>query len=643
MINYNIFFIRFIFLVVILSLTLFFILLDFGVWSFVFLSLGSLGVFVYKDSKISPKHNARFANQRDTEQLTKNALNGEGILIGFAYKKPLAITAGIAGKRELGHAMWVGPSRSGKGLSISSNLYNWEDSALIVDIKGEIAEQTAGYRREVLGQRVFILNPSSGEKSHQFDPFRELETDEQIFAAAIAFLNPESDGSNAVFAERASSILAAIIKAAKILDEPVISYLGKMLYHPQGVEGVAKELIEIKNDTLNNWVFSFVGGNPEITDWDVAAGDKFLMNSWQRLVTSSSYLVTDGIMHMTGGSDFTAADLIADKTTVYLIFRESELALNQPLFNLVIDSIFRSIMRQYDLNPTMRGRKVLTIFDEAFRAKPESLAEYTATVAGRGIYLSIYVQSLAQIADVWGEEGKTAIMENVHTKIFLPAVDRAERDKDGTAAYVSQSCGQYMVENKSASKDEHEHEINSNVSLVEKQLITADEFSMLPLGQSIVFTNNLPPILAYRLEPWKFREHKEAERLKIPEIQHTPNPYKEALRLAVMKSKEKRSQVEKEHPDRFFGLVGGSVSSNFTVQTIQEGTSKPVQAIKIETLSDFVDLDVNDEEHKNSDTNHEDKIDLDSQKNVKHQSQSTKSTGTKLDQFHQLEDSGTGI
>lgn len=222
-------------------------------------------------------------------------------------------------------------------------------------------------------------------------------------------------------------------------------------------------------------------------------------------------------MHMTGGSDFTAADLMRERTTVYLVFRESELALNLPLFNLVIDAIFRSIMRQYDLDKNLKGQKILTVFDEAFRAKPNLLPEYAATVAGRGIYMCVYVQSIAQITDIWGKEGKTSIMENIHTKIFLPAVDRSEVDKEGTSSFVAASCGKYMVEDRGIAKGEHQHELNSNVRLTEKELISASEFAMLEVGQSIVLTNNLPPILAYRLEPWRFREYKEAEQLPPPQ------------------------------------------------------------------------------------------------------------------------------
>ncbi|WP_135230743.1 type IV secretory system conjugative DNA transfer family protein [Deinococcus fonticola] len=527
-VNYPLFMLRWFLALCVVCFTVLFFMIGQGILGFGFLAIGTGLVYALKDSRPQVKHNAHFATPAELSDMTKGQFDGDGVLVGLAYKQPLVVKPGLSQKKEIGHFMWVGPSRSGKGLSIASNLYNWTGSAIVVDIKGEIAAQTAGYRRDVLGQDVFIINPSSGETTHQFDPFAELETDEQILSAALTFMNPEASGANAIFPLRAATALAAIIRAAKIQNEPVTPFLDRMLYHPDGVRGMSLALQKLKDEQVTKWLNSFLGKDPNRMDWEEAAGDRFLNNSYQNLKTTASRLTTPGIKYMTGGSDFTAIDLVARPTTLYLVFRESELGLNIELFNLVIDAIFRSIMRTYDLHPGMKGQKILAIFDEAFRAKPNLLTEYAATVAGRDIYMCIYVQSIAQIAEGWGEAGQTAIMENVHTKVFLPAVDRSRNDVSGTGAFVAASCGVYMVESKGISKDEHAHELQSNVNLEERDLITASQFAMLPVGQSIILCNNLAPILAHRLEPWRFKAYEEAKNLKMPK------PVMKKLRPAVV-------------------------------------------------------------------------------------------------------------
>lgn len=515
-VNYRLFILRwFVALCVVCFATLFFMIGQ-GIIGFAFLFAGAALVYAFKDSRMQVKHTAHFATLPELRDMTSDQFNGDGVLVGFAYKQPLVVKPGLAQKQEIGHFMWVGPSRSGKGLSIASNLENWQGSAIVVDIKGDLAAQTAGYRKEVLGQDVFIINPSSGETTHQFDPFAELVTDEQILSAALTFMNPEASGANAIFPLRASTALAAIIKAAKVKQVPVTPFLDQMLYHPDGVKGMSLYLQKLGDEQVTKWLNSFLGKDPNRMDWDEAEKDRFLNNSYQNLKTTASKLTTAGIKTMTGGSDFTAIDLVARPTTVYLVFREAELALNIELFNLTLDSIFRSIMRAYDLHPDMKGQKILAILDEAFRATPNNLAEYAATVAGRGIYMCIYVQSIAQIAKTWGESGQTAIMENVHTKIFLPAVDRSADDTAGTSSFVAASCGVYMVEGKGIGKEEHNHELRSTVNLEERELITASDFAMLPVGQSIILCNNIPPILAHRLEPWRFKSNAEAKKHPIP-------------------------------------------------------------------------------------------------------------------------------
>lgn len=521
-VNYLKFLLRYFLAMLIVSVAIYLLLLGFWPMSVAVLLSGFWFINNFKDSTSERRYNAHFATPQELESLTNNPLAGDGVLIGYAYQNILAVRPGTAGKKELGHFMWFGPNRSGKGLSITSNLLQWQGSAIVVDIKGEISAATAGYRQDILGQDVYILNPSSFERSHQFDPFRELETDEQIFSAATAFMSPDQDGENAVFAQRASAALAAIVKAAKLNGWPVIPTLDAMLYDAEGMKGAAIKLHKLNDPVVNKWLTAFLSKAPNKMDWEAAESDRFLKNSWQRLVTQAQYLTTAGVIHMTGGSDFRAQDLMDKKVTVYLVFRESELDLTLPLFNLVVDSMIRAILRKYDMNVphySEHGTKILGVFDEAYKCTPYSMPDYSSTVSGRGIYMCMYVQSLAQLSERWGKGGKTTLLDNIHTKIFLPSVDRNESDKESTAAFVSSSCGKYMVEDRSLNKQEHEHELSSGIRLTDRELITATEFGQLKPTQSIVITNELPPIFAHRLEPWRFKSFEIAQVFPLPEIE----------------------------------------------------------------------------------------------------------------------------
>ena len=59
-----------------------------------------------------------------------------------------------------GHLLTVAPTRAGKGTGqIIPNLLSWVGSVLVIDIKGENYLRSAGYRKEVLNQKVIRFAP----------------------------------------------------------------------------------------------------------------------------------------------------------------------------------------------------------------------------------------------------------------------------------------------------------------------------------------------------------------------------------------------------------------------------------------------------------------------------------------------------
>ena len=147
---------------------------------------------------------------------------------------------------------------------------------LVTDIKGDLHAATAGYRSGVLGSRVIVLNPSSGEPSDRFDPFLELETDEQIFGAASGIMDADSDGDNAVFGLRATALLAAMIRFAKVREEPVLPAVARLMRFDEGLKAACFELASLGDAAVSNWTNTFLGKAPAKYDWDKADGDRFL-------------------------------------------------------------------------------------------------------------------------------------------------------------------------------------------------------------------------------------------------------------------------------------------------------------------------------------------------------------------------------
>ncbi|MCK7497169.1 MAG: type IV secretory system conjugative DNA transfer family protein [Comamonadaceae bacterium] len=73
--------------------------------------------------------------------------------------------------------MLSAPTRSGKGVGVViPNLLNWPDSVVVLDIKGENYDITAGYRA-AHGQAVYAFSPFDEDaRSHRWNPLTAVRT-----------------------------------------------------------------------------------------------------------------------------------------------------------------------------------------------------------------------------------------------------------------------------------------------------------------------------------------------------------------------------------------------------------------------------------------------------------------------------------
>ncbi len=87
-------------------------------------------------------------------EIVKGGLLGKsGVVVGKFGRRVLRF------KGEF-HVWLEAPTRAGKGIGvIIPNLLDWLGSVVVLDIKQENYDNTAGYRLKVLGQEVFLFNP----------------------------------------------------------------------------------------------------------------------------------------------------------------------------------------------------------------------------------------------------------------------------------------------------------------------------------------------------------------------------------------------------------------------------------------------------------------------------------------------------
>ncbi|EFP1634777.1 type IV secretory system conjugative DNA transfer family protein, partial [Campylobacter jejuni] len=109
---------------------------------------------------------ARFANFNEIKKM--NLFSDNGIIIGKYKGKILR----FSGQQFVALGA---PTRSGKGVGIViPNLLEWRESAVVQDIKQECFDYTSKYRKEILGQEVYLFNPFS-RQTHRYNPLTYID------------------------------------------------------------------------------------------------------------------------------------------------------------------------------------------------------------------------------------------------------------------------------------------------------------------------------------------------------------------------------------------------------------------------------------------------------------------------------------
>jgi type IV secretion system protein VirD4 len=434
----------------------------------------------------------RFAHTHEIDPLVSEHWHNEtGLLVGVSTFNHVLSVRQTPQRRELGNILVDALTRGGKGLLAISQILTFKGSVVVLDIKGELYEATAHYRR-TLGP-VFVIDPEA--VGNQFDPLYGRVTERQLYAAA-KYLLYEAGERDPIFIERGMKMVTQLFLAAREENRQagkeryrLLPYAGQLMNLP--INQVAAHLQAISPELATK----FLSGayDPE-KDYDEK---KFLTSSWETATNRLYPILSDELLRCFDGSDFTASDLITSQKpiTVYLRFPEGDLLALAPVVRLVFQTLIHDMQTTYDKRPGRTAKEkgcypVLLLLDEAGRVKIPQLYEYTTTVVGRQISLWVAIQSIKQL-DVYGEANAETLLDNMDTQIFY-------RQKRSTAKYLEEELGRKSEYSHSHSTREGGQE-TQGMSEQGVPLMTKNQIKQMEDDDIIVFHHNLPPFKARRM------------------------------------------------------------------------------------------------------------------------------------------------
>lgn len=444
---------------------------------------------------------ARFATAAEVARagLTGNAGETPSILIGRHRGQFLTLPGQLS-------VMLSAPTRSGKGVGVViPNLLNWPDSAVVLDIKGENFDVTAGYRAEH-GQAVYAFSPFDEDaRSHRWNPLSAVRTSplhrvgDLLTVGQVFFPNDGSGtSSEAFFNDQARNLFLGL--GLLLLETPELPRtIGEMLRQSSGKGRSLKDHLaaSITQKRDNGKPFS-----DECTD----ALQRLLSNSENTL---SSVVATfnapltifaDAVVDAaTSADDFRLEDVRRQRMSIYVRIPPNRLANARPLLALFFSQLVSLNTQSLPEQDTSLKMQCLLVNDEfAAMGRVGTITSAAAFLAGYNLRLLTVVQAMSQLDAVYGDKEARTFATNHGLQILY--APREQRDADEYSAMLGHFTERATSRGRSRSFSGHGHStVSRNESEQRRALLLPQEFKQLGSERLVVIVENCKPILGEKI------------------------------------------------------------------------------------------------------------------------------------------------
>jgi len=469
-------------------------------------------------------------------------------------------------KRGNVNVLVVGGSGSGKSASYSiPNAYQMLGSYIFTDPKGELYDRTAGYLKQH-GYEIKVLNLVKPQYSDGYNPLMHIssEIDVDVIANTIV-KGQKSDGggSDPFWDDSAEMLLKALIyylMAARPEEEQNLASCAELVRaaNSNGGSNLLTELIsKLPYDHPARMNYKSIEIAPEKTYSSILS----------TLQSKLGKFDSKEIAELTSTDTIKFEDIGNKKTAVYVISSDTHGA-----YDFLLTIFFSQMIQQlYNFADDNGGRlKVPAYFilDEfANIGKIPDFDKKISTSRSRKISFSVILQNLDQLEAIYDKSYET-IIGNCDTHVFLGS------NSYKTVEYFSKALGEKTIERESisVSRDKGYHRTGTSDSdqIMARALMTPDELRRLDNDLCIIFEKGIKPVKANKFYYFK---HKDMfNNLKNAEISH--NDIGEL----------QRGNWRKFNP--------------YNPWT-EEQEEKEVQNLKVDSLDDLFDEDVDNDKKEN--------------------------------------------
>lgn len=320
---------------------------------------------------------------------------------------------------------------------------NWSGSLVVLDPSKEV-EPIVSPARAAQDRIVRTIDPDRPELGFNvLDWIATSKNPEESVAATASWLLTEkpsvATGSDDFFRNSALQLITGILGDIMLSGHTNaanqnLRYMRKIIASPE--PDLKQGLADIYAKSENSFVRESVAPFIKMTDTTFSG-------VYANAAKETQWLSFERLGKLVSGKHFKSWDLRDGRTDVFINLDLKTLQTHPGLGRVITGALLNSL---YEADGDVKDR-TLFLLDEAFLIGCMGILQ-TARDAGRkyGITLLMIYQSIGQLVDTWGPQGKPAWFESTAFRIFAAIADPK------TAEELSMMCGEYTVETMTRTK-----------------------------------------------------------------------------------------------------------------------------------------------------------------------------------------------
>ncbi len=376
------------------------------------------------------------------------------------------------------------------------NIMQANTSFIVLDPKGELLRDT-GHMLEGKGYDIKILDLINMEKSHCYNPFAYIHSDNDIQRLVTnLFKNttPKGSQSNDPFWDQAASMLLKALVSFLHYEAPPEEQNFSMVLDLIRAGAVSEECPDIFSP-LDEIFERLEEKNPDHIALKYyhsyhSGSAKTLMSIQITLLARLEKFNLESLASMTQVDEMELDQIGEKKTAVFALIPE-----NDTSFNFVVGMLYTQLFQQlyYQADFVHGGRlpnHVHFVMDEfANIALPDDFDKLLATMRSREISVSIIIQNMAQLKALFEKQWES-IVGNCDEFLYLGGNEQA------THEYVSKLLGKETIDTNTYGQSRGRNgSYSTNYQISGRELLTPDEVRLLDNKYALLFIRGERPVM----------------------------------------------------------------------------------------------------------------------------------------------------